>query len=109
MVAGERVATRCLVSYKFIAHRAERKKKHKHSASCLLCEFVPCALCCGAAAWWLFSLELRRWFGPELILFEFWPEFPGQSSHNTDALPLYLLPWLSPLSMFTLVMLWGRP
>lgn len=105
MVAGERVAVRCLISYKFVSHRAGKKKKGKHSVSCL----VLWALCCGATAWWLFSLELRHWFGPELILFEFWPEFPGQSSHNTDALPLCLLPRLSPFSMFTSVMHWGRP
>lgn len=102
MVAGERAMFNKL---QICSSSGRKKKKGKHSVSCL----VLWALCCGAAAWWLFSLELRRWFGPELILFEFWPEFPGQSSHNTDALPLCLLPRLSPFSMFTSVMHWGRP
>lgn len=94
----------CLISYKFIALWAE---KHKHSVSCpSLC--VLCDLCCPVAAWWwLFSLELRCWFGRELLVFKFWPEFPGQSSPSTDA--RILLRALALLfSVFTFLMYLGR-
>jgi hypothetical protein len=69
---------------------------------------VPSALCCRVAAWWLFSLLFRCWFGQEFTLFEFWLEFPGQSSHNIEMRSDYALCLdSSPLRWFMFLMYLG--
>ena len=81
VAVSDKLTMCCLISYKVIALWAANCKYTQRVRP-----FRGCSVCLllRGGCWWLSSLLFRCWFGWEFSVFQFWLEFPGLCSHNTE-------------------------